>query len=65
MVFSTATTPSLRTCGRDQSRSTHGGNQSLRYEYRILVSSFKSEKVRLQVWDRLDLPLREKSLAAE
>jgi len=37
----------------DQTRSTAGGNQVLKYEYRILVSSFKSEPVNLQVWDRL------------
>jgi hypothetical protein len=30
-----------------------GGNQVLKYEYRILVSSFKSEPVKVQVWDRL------------
>lgn len=37
----------------DQVRSTQGGNQVLKYEYRILVSSFKNEPVKLQVWDRL------------
>jgi uncharacterized protein (TIGR02231 family) len=37
----------------DRSRTLSGGNQSLRYDYRILVSSYKSEKVRVQVWDRL------------
>jgi hypothetical protein len=37
----------------DQTRSTAGGNQVLKYEYRILVSSFKSAPVQLQVWDRL------------
>lgn len=37
----------------DRSRSTQGGNQVLRYEYRILLSSYKSEKAKLQVWDRL------------
>jgi uncharacterized protein (TIGR02231 family) len=35
------------------SRSTAGGNQVVRYEYRILVSSYKPDRVRLQVWDRL------------
>ncbi len=30
-----------------------GGNQILNYEYRILVSSYKAEAVKLQVWDRL------------
>lgn len=37
----------------DKMRSTSGGNQLLRYDYRILVNSYKSEKVKLQVWDRL------------
>jgi len=37
----------------DKTRTTQGGNQVLKYEYRILVSSFKSQPVKLQVWDRL------------
>src|SRR6516165_1843073 len=37
----------------DKNRTTQGGNQVLKYEYRILVSSFKSQPVKLQVWDRL------------
>src|SRR5579862_433240 len=37
----------------DKTRSTQGGNQVLKYEYRILVSSYKPAKVQLQVWDRL------------
>jgi hypothetical protein len=37
----------------DQTRTTQGGNQVLKYEYRILVSSFKNAPVSLQVWDRL------------
>ena len=37
----------------DKTRTTQGGNQVLRYEYRILVSSYKTEPVKLQVWDRL------------
>src|SRR5262249_48294444 len=37
----------------DKTRSMQGGNQVLKYEYRILISSYKPEKVRLQVWDRL------------
>ena len=37
----------------DQTRTTAGGNQVLKYDYRILVSSFKSAPVQLQVWDRL------------
>jgi uncharacterized protein (TIGR02231 family) len=37
----------------DKSRAMQGGNQVLRYEYRILLSSYKPEKVKVQVWDRL------------
>src|SRR5947209_12978965 len=37
----------------DKSKATEGGNQVLKYEYRILVSSYKKEPVRLQVWARL------------
>ncbi len=37
----------------DKSRTMQGGNQILRYEYRILVSSYKPDKARLQLWDRL------------
>jgi Domain of unknown function (DUF4139)/N-terminal domain of unknown function (DUF4140) len=37
----------------DKSRETKGGNQVLKFEYRILVSSYKSEPVNVQVWDRL------------
>jgi hypothetical protein len=37
----------------DQTRSTQGGNQVLKYDYRILISSYKSEPVKLQLWDRL------------
>jgi len=37
----------------DQTRTTQGGNQVLKYDYRILVNSFKSQPVQLQVWDRL------------
>ncbi|MBV9122715.1 MAG: mucoidy inhibitor MuiA family protein, partial [Planctomycetes bacterium] len=37
----------------DKSRTTQGDNQVLRYEYRILVSSYKPEPVKMQVWDRL------------
>jgi hypothetical protein len=37
----------------DQTRTTAGGNQVLKYDYRILVSSFKNTPVQLQVWDRL------------
>jgi hypothetical protein len=37
----------------DKSRAMQGGNQVLKYEYRILVSSYKPEKAKVQVWDRL------------
>ena len=37
----------------DKARETKGGNQVLKFEYRILVSSFKAETVNVQVWDRL------------
>jgi hypothetical protein len=37
----------------DKARETKGGNQVLKFEYRLLVSSFKSEPVNVQVWDRL------------
>ena len=37
----------------DKSRTMQGGNQVLKYEYRILVSSYKAEPAKLQVWDRL------------
>jgi hypothetical protein len=37
----------------DKSRTQQGGNQVLKFDYRILVNSYKNERVRLQVWDRL------------
>jgi hypothetical protein len=37
----------------DRTRTMQGGNQVLKYDYRILISSFKPEKVKVQVWDRL------------
>jgi uncharacterized protein (TIGR02231 family) len=37
----------------DKLRTTSGGNQQLKFDYRILVNNFKGEKARLQVWDRL------------
>ncbi len=37
----------------DKSRTQQGGNQILKYEYRILISSYKQEKVKVQLWDRL------------
>jgi len=39
----------------DRMRTTQGANQALRYDYRILVNNFKTEKVKLQVWDRLPM----------
>ena len=43
----------------DKSRAIAGGNQVLKYEYRILASSYKAEPVNLQVWDRLPQALNE------
>jgi hypothetical protein len=37
----------------DKTKTTQGGNQVLKFEYRILVNSYKPELVNLQVWDRL------------
>ena len=37
----------------DKSRTVQGGNQVHAYDYRIRVSSFKPNPVRVQVWDRL------------
>jgi uncharacterized protein (TIGR02231 family) len=37
----------------DKSRTIQGGNQILKYEYRILVNSYKPERIKLQLWDRL------------
>lgn len=37
----------------EKTRTMQGGNQILKYEYRILTNSYKGERVRLQVWDRL------------
>jgi hypothetical protein len=37
----------------EKARTMQGGNQILSYQYRILVSSYKTEKVKLQLWDRL------------
>ena len=37
----------------DKSRAMQGGNQVLKFEYRILLSSYKPERVKVQVWDRL------------
>jgi hypothetical protein len=37
----------------DKAKTMQGGNQVLKYDYRILVSSYKAEPVTLQLWDRL------------
>ena len=37
----------------DKTRTTQGDNQVLTYQYRLLVSSYKAEPVKLQLWDRL------------
>jgi Domain of unknown function (DUF4139) len=37
----------------DKQRTTQGGNQVHKFEYRILLSSYKQEPVSVQVWDRL------------
>jgi hypothetical protein len=39
----------------EKSRTMQGGNQVLKYEYRILLSSYKAQPVSLQLWDRLPL----------
>jgi hypothetical protein len=39
----------------DKSKTMQGGNQVLKYEYRILVSSYRTDKIKLQVWDRLPM----------
>lgn len=36
-----------------KSRTVQGGNQVHTYEYRISVASYKSDAVKVQVWDRL------------
>lgn len=37
----------------NKNRVTSGGNQVHTFDYRLLVNSYKSEPVRVQVWDRL------------
>ncbi len=37
----------------DKGRTTQGGNQVLRFDYRILLSSYKDKPVQVQVWDRM------------
>jgi hypothetical protein len=39
----------------DKSKKPQGANQVLSYDYRILVSSYKMEPVKIQVWDRLPM----------
>jgi uncharacterized protein (TIGR02231 family) len=39
----------------DKSRSTQGGNQQLKFTYQLLISSYKSKPVDVQVWDRLPM----------
>jgi hypothetical protein len=37
----------------DKTRATQGDNQVLKYQYRLLVSSYKTDAIKLQLWDRL------------
>jgi len=37
----------------DKLKTNQGANQALKFDYRILISSYKSEPVQVQVWDRL------------
>jgi hypothetical protein len=37
----------------DRTRTTQGGNQVLTFKYRIMLSSYKSSPVPVQVWDRM------------
>jgi uncharacterized protein (TIGR02231 family) len=37
----------------DRTRTTQGGNQVLTFKYRIMLSSYKSVAVPVQVWDRM------------
>lgn len=37
----------------DKTRTTQGDNQVIRFDYRILLSSYKTEAVSVQLWDRL------------
>lgn len=37
----------------EKSRIMQGGHQVLKFEQRILLSSFKQEAVKVQLWDRL------------
>ncbi len=40
----------------DKTKTMQGGNQVLKFDYRILVSSYKQEKVKVQLWDRVPHP---------
>ncbi|WP_439622781.1 mucoidy inhibitor MuiA family protein [Gemmata sp.] len=37
----------------DRTRTTQGGNQVLTFKYRVLLTSYKSAAVPVQVWDRM------------
>jgi hypothetical protein len=37
----------------DKTRTTQGGNQVLKFNYQILLSSYKKDPVDVQVWDRI------------
>jgi hypothetical protein len=37
----------------NKARATQGDNQVLRYQYRVLLSSYKTDAVKVQLWDRL------------
>src|SRR5262249_50984266 len=37
----------------DRTRTTQGGNQVLTFKYRIMLSSYKTTPVPVQVWDRM------------
>ena len=43
----------LDTLSGRSARTQQGGNQVLKYDYRILVSSYKAKPVKVQVWERL------------
>jgi Domain of unknown function (DUF4139)/N-terminal domain of unknown function (DUF4140) len=37
----------------DKTRNIQGGNQIQKFDYRITVNNYKSEEVKLQLWDRI------------
>ena len=37
----------------DKVRTTQGGNQVQKFDYRLSVSNYKTEKVKLELWDRI------------